>query len=554
MRSFSRRGFLTTSSLAVAGLGFSRPRIAQASSIVLPMRSKAPVAAFLPDLVDPETLRQLARTGVEAAQHAGADYADVRVADVRKLRTDWSMPQMMPLPYSDLHLEYGFGVRVRVGGAWGFAFDVDPTPDGIARAAQSAVNTARGLAKMAGPAVTLIPAPALKGEWSTTVDVDPFSVAPDTHMKLLGACIDAAERVRDGTVGELVFRWAKETRVFASSDGALLTQRFIRSFPGIEVAVHNELRRGLIQLPVPGLAPRCAGFESVVGPELQDRIKATTEEAQQLIHYPEGEAEVGRYEAVLDGDAMAAIFGATVVQALDFERVLGYEANAAGTSFLGPVDDIIGQPVFSPHLTVTANRDASSYGAARWDDEGVATEAFPVIEQGRVVDYFTSRETAPVLAAWYAKTGRPPRSRGSAVAWSATTTPSGCASNLTVSPGKSGTGLNELVAQMSNGILARGVSQYEIGVDPQLSGGAYTARMMFEVRKGQITRRLLDGVVQFRTKSVWKDIIALGDTHSMHCHAHVDWRGETMAKVVQPVTAPAARLAQLDMIQIGRSA
>jgi predicted Zn-dependent protease len=203
-------------------------------------------------------------------------------------------------------------------------------------------------------------------------------------------------------------------------------------------------------------------------------------------------------------------------------------------------------------LNVTADRTSPHLGAAKWDDEGVATEAFPVIERGQVVDYFTTRETAPFLATWYAKRNRPVKSHGSAVSWTPVLAPMGCASNLTVGTGSAGTTLESQVRQLSNGMLLRG-ADYVVS-DQQVASGSFMPRMMYEVKNGQITRRLIGGCVQFATKNLWNGIAAMGDASTVQHYVHTGSVGETWSRTVLPVAAPSAQVSQVDVIQIGRNA
>jgi TldD protein len=404
----------------------------------------------------------------------------------------------------------------------------------------------------------MMPAPVVRGEWTTPVQIDPFAVSPDAHAKVLGAFTDTGNRVKDGGLDMPArLQWTAETRVFASSDGSLTTQRLLRSKPNIWVTgqLPRVLRKeGAIRLPVEGFAPASAGFESVTGLEVHDRIKATVEEAVRLASYPEVGVNVGRYEAVLDGSAMAAILGGTLAPALELDRVFGREADGVGTSFLAPISQVLGRTSFSPHLTVTANRAAPAYGAAKWDDEGVAVTPFPVIQRGAVVDYFTTRTSAPALAAWYRATGQSVQSRGSAVAWAATASPVGCASQLAMDSGARGATLDALLARMSNGIFIRGVQDRGVATivsDQQLASGLCVPMAVFEVKRGQITRRVRGAALQFRTTKFWNAIAALGDATTQQ---HFVWdgvRGETWAETTLPVVAPAAQFRDVDVCQIG---
>jgi len=431
---------------------------------------------------------------------------------------------------------------------------VDPTIDGIAHAARTAVDTARGMTKIISPTSDFAPAPVLRGEWATPVEIDPFAISPDEHVKVLGAYSDAARHVENCSLDILESIWTREARVFASSEGTLLTQQTMRSSLTLSVSAGHALRVNGVSLPVVGMEPGSGGFERLLEPVLQERIKVTAEEAARLVSIPEAEANVGRYEAVLDGTIVGEVLGATLAQALDLGRALGLNADGDGTSFLAPTEQVLGQSLFSPQLTVVADRSVPHFGAAKWDDEGVATESFPVIQRGCVVDYFTTRSNVSALAAWYAKRGQPLRSNGSAVSWAVTTSPVSAASQLVMTSGTTGMSLDALTRQLSNGIIARNIRRWQsASTDQQLSGGAVYPQSLFEVKKGQITRRLLSGVLQFRTKSFWRSVTACGDASTVQSRTHLDWRGETHSRATQPVWAPAVLVPNMDVIQIGRA-
>jgi len=550
----SRRQFFATSSSLIAGAALGTSRAATASVCTLPTRSRKPIDTFLPDIVDPDTLRALASAAIEAAKDAGATYADIRVADVRRLRVDWSMPELMPLPRNDMWLEYHYGLRVRVGSAWSFEFGSDPSLDEVRRAARAATITARGLARVTPDAAAMLPAPAVRSEWATPLTIDPFRVSPDEYAMLLGAFIDAAQRVRYGTVQELTLNWVTETRVFASSEGSLLTQRLTRGNPTVVVHAGTPLRHGGVALPVADIIPGGIGFEYVLRPGIQDRIKETTEEAAKLIHYPEGDAEVGRFPAVFDGATTGAVIATTIARALEGSRVLGENMDDAGGSFLSPIESTLGQPIFSPRLTIEADTPFPHHNAPRWDDEGMPMESFTVVDQGRPVDYFMTRSTVPMLAGWYAKMKRPLRTHGTCIAWGASDVPDACASQLTVHTGSSGTTLGTLVKELGTGLLIYGVGGEEtpagVMTNPQVSGGIFSPRMLFEVKNGQIVRRLRGGIVQFSVKTLAKQIVSLGDSSSVQCHVYQNWQGFNGAPRTTPVLAPAAHLTSLDVMQM----
>jgi len=507
------------------------------------------VAAFLPDLIDPALLRTLALAAVDAAHHAGADYADVRLADTHQL----GMAQgPMVFPFSWMGYDYAYGVRVRVGGAWSFAFGTKPNADAIARAAISAVATARGLSKVADPHPMMAPAPVVHGEWSTPVTIDPFAISPNEHAQLLGGLKDTAERVSYSTSHRDAVTWTRETRVFASTEGSLITQHFMRVNPDINVSVGVEMLGNETVLPVPGIGPASAGVECLLGPALHDAIKEATESAAKLSKVPERDADVGRFDAILDGTAIAMTLGTTLAPALGLERALGYDADGAGTSFLAPVEQMLGEPLFASQLTMRADRSLPSYGAAQWDDEGVPTTPFTLVDQGRVVDYFTTRATAPVLASWYEKRGTPMQARGAAVSWVPTLAPTGCASQLFITPGARGATFDTMLRTLGAGVAVLGMDyDYSgVGTDQQLAGGSLIPRMLYNVKQGQITHRLRGAALRFSTKRFWKSLTHVGDATTVQQYMQSDLRSDGTWTML-PIAAPAALVHQLDVAQVG---
>jgi TldD protein len=543
MSSYSRRDFLVTSSVAMAGAGILGLRSRRLGAQAL--RSRRPVATLLPDVIDPAQLRHLAVAAVDAATSAGAEFADIRIANRRMFQMAYWYADVPP--ESSIGFDYSFGIRVRVNGEWAFGYGADPTLDGVAQTARTAVAAAQGTVNGGGAADNFAAAPVVSGEWTTPVKIDPFSVSPDEHVSMLGAYMDAAGRVVDGAARPAMFYWLAETRVFASSEGSLVTQHLAQARPQVKLDARHPV--GLdASVEVTELAPASAGFEITLGSALQDKIKAATEEAARLASYPEAVVDVGRYDAILDGTSIGAIVAATLMPALELDRVLGLTADAGGTSFLAPPDQVLGKPLFSSALSITADRGLPHLGAAKWDDEGVETEAFPVVRQGVVVDYFGTRATVPALASWYNAQGKPIKSHGSAVAWLPTRAPIGSASHLTVSPGTSGVTLDSLTKQLVNGVLVRGI---EYGhSDQQLTSGVFYPHMLYEVKKGQITRRLRYGAVQFHTKKFWKAVTAFGDASSVQSYIRNGVNGQPWVPTIQPIMAPAAHVQELDLTAI----
>ena len=86
---------------------------------------------------------------------------------------------------------------------------------------------------------------------------------------------------------------------------------------------------------------------------------------------------------------------------IELDRVLGMEANFAGTSFL--TLDKLGKLKYGSDI-VNVVADATEahgpgLGTFAYDDEGVAAQCTPIITNGLFTGYLTSRDTAEAIGA-----------------------------------------------------------------------------------------------------------------------------------------------------------
>src|SRR6266540_4410750 len=127
----------------------------------------------------------------------------------------------------------GIGVRVRVGGGWGFAATREVSRAGAEAALARALAIAE--AQPAGPATPLAPVSPARGHWASPYEVDPFTVALDVKLALL---FDAERELRSSGDDRLVRTAAtarawRQRKAFASTEGAACTQELVASGGGI---------------------------------------------------------------------------------------------------------------------------------------------------------------------------------------------------------------------------------------------------------------------------------------------------------------------------------
>src|SRR5436305_2999856 len=140
---------------------------------------------------------------------------------------------------------------------------------------------------------------------------------------------------------------------------------------------------------------RQAGYEHIAAMRLAEAGPRVAEEAVALLTAPA--CEPGRRTIVLDGMQLALQLHESVGHAVELDRVLGTEASYAGTSFV-TVEDLGSLRFGSPLMNVTADATVEGgLGSFGWDDEGVAARAEPIVRDGVLAGFLTSRESAAAI-------------------------------------------------------------------------------------------------------------------------------------------------------------
>jgi TldD protein len=251
---------------------------------------------------------------------------------------------------------------------------------------------------------------------------------------------------------------------------------------------------------------------------------------------------------------MASLLSETFGTATEVDRAVGYEANADGTSYLGPIlTEVLGTPVAAPLVTVTANRSApAQLATARWDDEGVEPNDFTLVQAGQLIDYQTTRESAAWLAPWYHQQQRSVRSHGCANAPSALELTMEHTPNLVLNPTSRGETWTELLSTLDHGIALHGLGAL---MDQQHLNGLAISGKVFEIKRGRRTARLSDAAFLFRSPEFWKSITALGGPASTQwfCNGS-STKGEPQQATAFSVNAVPAIVKNIATIDLKRKA
>jgi TldD protein len=428
-------------------------------------------------------VRDLCALAVEAALAAGADYADARVVERREQLVSTKNGRVDTATDAE---SAGIGVRVLVGGAWGFAADRRLTNAGAREAASHACAFAQ--AAPGGHTRELIPVEAARASYATPLERDPFAVSLADKIAL---CLraEAALARPEVKVAVASVRAQREHRLLVSSEGSEIEQELVECGGGLDALAVGDGVSQLRSYPsAHGGSSAQAGWEYVLGLGLEREAPRVAEQAAALLRADPCPSKVTTL--VLDSEQTQLQLHESVGHPTELDRVYGTEASYAGTSFLKPQD--LGALRYGSELmAITADPTTPlGLGTFAFDDEGVAAARQPIVAGGILRGFLSSRETAARIGAL---AGGSMRAEG----WSRM--PLVRMTNLHLEPGSGS--FDELIAEVDDGIYLETNRSWSI--DDKRLNFQFGTQIAWEIRGGRLGRMLRDATYTGVTPVFW---------------------------------------------------
>ncbi|WP_206862257.1 metallopeptidase TldD-related protein [Lysobacter changpingensis] len=495
-----RRSFLTMSGIGAAGL-------------MLPF-GRAIAAEELLTTLDVAKKKQLADAALQAATSAGASYSDVRIGRYLRQFVITREDKVQNVVNTE---STGIGVRVLVNGAWGFAATNALNTQGVVKAAQQAAAIAKANAKMQTTPVQLAKAPGV-GEvsWKTPIKKNAMEVPLKDKADLLLGVNAAAINAGANFVNSMLFL-VNEQKYFASTDGSYIDQDVHRIWAPMTVTAIDQAT-GKFRTRDGLSSPMGLGFEyldgassgKVISPngvvnyglsyDMKEDAIAAAKQAKAKLKAPS--VKPGKYDLVLDPSHTWLTIHESVGHPLELDRVLGYEANYAGTSFATLDKQKERFQYGSGIVNIFADKiQPGSLGAVGYDDEGVKTKKWDLISDGKLVDYQTIRDQAHILG----KT----ESDGCCYADSWSSVQFQRMANVSLAPGKNKLSVADMIKDVENGIYIIGDGSFSI--DQQRYNAQFGGQLFYEIKNGKITQQIEDVAYQIRTPEFWNACAAVCD-------------------------------------------
>jgi TldD protein len=337
----------------------------------------------------------LSTHAIDTAQLRGASYADVRVMHIRQRDLTTKNGQVGTLAQSE---SIGLGIRVLANGAWGFASTDRLTREGVAACAAQAVSIAKASALAKRGDVVLAAEDAYIDSWQSPFRKDPFEIPLETQLDLLLAADAAMRDIKGVTLSETGMQFRKIDSWFASSISSRIHQRKIISGCGIAATSFQDEEIQKRSYPNSfGGQYALQGYEMVESLELLKHAPRIAEEAAALHSAAQCPEKTGT--VILGASQLGLQIHESIGHPIELDRVLGQEANFAGTSFL-TLDKLNKLRYASDIVNVVADArldHGPGLGTFAYDDEGVPAQCTDIIKDGQFRGYLSNRETAHLV-------------------------------------------------------------------------------------------------------------------------------------------------------------
>ena len=479
----------------------------------LPVTGRAIFPEQALERIDTSVKKKMADVALNAARSKGASYTDVRIGRYLNQSVTTREDKVENIVNTE---SYGMGIRVIANGGWGFAATDKTDSDSIAKTAGLAVAIAKENSRLLSEPLRLAPQKGY-GEvtWKAPIEKNAFEVPIKEKVDLLLSVNDAAMKGGANFINSYLFM-VNEQKYFASTDGSYIDQDVHRIWPTFFIT-KIDATSGKFETRNALSAPMGMGYEYLYA-RPQDKIQGITtlykgrydmvEDAkaaatQSTEKLTAKSVEPGKYDLILDPSHLWLTIHESTGHPTELDRVLGYEANFAGTSFL-TLDKWESKKFNygSKFVNIFADKNqVGSLGAVGYDDEGVQCGRWDVIKDGVLVNYQATRDQAHILGL--------SASQGCCYADNWSSVQFQRMPNISLMPGKEKRSIDDLIKGVEKGIYIIGDGSFSI--DQQRYNFQFGGQLYYEIKNGKIAGMLKDVAYQSNTQEFWNSCVGIAD-------------------------------------------
>lgn len=442
-------------------------------------------------------MQDIASWALNLATLRGASYADARIVDERSRALSTKNGKIGAASDAE---SLGVGVRVIADGAWGFAASDDLRRESVEATAARAVEIAKASARVKVHDVKLVPEKPVTAEWASAHKIDPFAISIEQNLDLLLNIDSELRSVAGVTLAETNLNFHREERWFVSSEGANIHQTKFTTGAGYAAYAFagSEIQKRSYPNSFGGQWQN-KGYELVDELKLAENARRVGEEAVALLKADQCPA--GVFSVILDSSQLGLQIHESVGHPIELDRVLGMEANFAGTSFL-TLEKLRTLRYGSHLVNIVADarqEHGPGLGTFGFDDEGVPAQCTSIITDGLFTGYLSSRETAPTIG--LNRSGGTLRAEG----WNRL--PIIRMTNVSILPGEKPLTREQLIADTDAGIYMETNRSWSI--DDKRYNFQFGCEAGWEIKNGKRTRLLKNPSYSGITTEFWNSMDAI---------------------------------------------
>lgn len=532
-----------------------------AGALMLPsflMGNNIPVEALLEPGMDTMLKKKMADVALNTAKSLGATYADARIGRYLNQYVFTREDKVQNVVNTE---SFGIGIRVIANGTWGFSSTNSVTEEGIKKATEQAVAIAKANSKIQKEPVILAPVQS-QGEvsWKTPIVKDFKDVPVSEKVELLLGANAAAIDNGASFVNSALFM-VNEQKYFASTDGSYIDQDVHRIWPTFTVTAVDRAA-GKFKTREAMSAPMGMGYEymdgleseKLVGPagiklyrgsyDIIEDAKLAAKQAKEKLTAKSVDA--GKYDLVLEPNHLGLTIHESVGHPLELDRVLGYEANYAGTSFATLDKWKSGNFNYGSDIVnlIADKTQVGSLGAVGFDDEGVKTKKWDLVRNGILTNYEAIRDQVHMIGQ--------KESHGCCYAQSWDDVQFQRMPNVSLEPGKEKYSIDEMIKDVEKGIYIAGRGSYSI--DQQRYNFQFGGTVFYEIKNGKIVGMLDDVAYQSNTQEFWNSCVKICDESDYRLFgSFFDGKGQPSQVSAVSHGSSTSRFNDVNVINTGRT-
>ena len=441
----------------------------------------------------------------ELGKNSGFQLAQVRFT---KIQTE-NINYRMGMPYnSNRSLDEGVAIRVRANNAWGFAATFDQDKNAILETAKDSFKVAQASSRVGRKdLVKLADEPVHVDKYSVKIERDPFKVDFEEKAKLIE---EANKRTFEGKTDvikdAMSSYFARDVNAnFYSSDGDKIEQRILMigsNVSAVAVGPEGPQNRNLN-------INNTGGWEEVLKFNPLSSAETVQKEAIELALEAEKCPQNFTGTLILDPWQVGLQIHESCGHPTELDRVLGYEADLAGTSWM-TTEKRNNLQYGNEMVNITQDPTISGIlGHIKYDDEGVQARPVEIIKNGKFVGYQTDREHASLIGDG--------RSTGNSRADNYNDVPIIRMNCMYLEPPKDGFKVFEdLIADTKDAVV--GIRWKSHSIDDKRLNFQFSCQMGYRVQNGEITKTLKNVSYQGITPEFWNSFS--GGTQKLELHGH----------------------------------